>query len=237
MKTKIVKIEKLFFNERIYPRNQVDWITVQKYKDAMNTGTTFPPVLVIPVHRKYVVIDGRHTYEALKKNKEEYITIEIIQKDFNEKDAYIEAIKRNITHGRAFSFQERLTIVGRLERFKVSQNDIISLVCLTQDTITKFKAKRMVRASTGKDVVLKSSIEHLKEVLEEIPDDINDDIPPLRTQIEILKTVINMFQKRLFNESNDKVMLKIGELFNLLKELYSENDALKLEEKINATSS
>lgn len=228
-KTKIVKMEKLFFNERIYPRNRVDWVTVEKYKDAMSAGAIFPPIAVIPVHRKYVVIDGRHTHEALKRNKEEYATVEIIRKEFNEKDAYIEAVKRNITHGRCFSMQERLIITSKLEKFKVSRKDITKLVFLTSDTIDRFQARRMTRTMTGEDIVLKSAIEHLNDIL--VSDDVNDKILPMRTQILILNTLINMFQKRLFDENNEKVVLKIGELFNSLKEFYSENDDSVEEEK------
>lgn len=112
----LISLEKITWDETLYPRTGVDWITSHKYAQAMLSGEVFPPIDVVPdpnVAGGYIGLDGRHRYTARKNNHEKTIDARVLH--LTGIDRYLHAIKTNLKHGRPLSMQERLQIAKRLQ--------------------------------------------------------------------------------------------------------------------------
>ena len=112
----LISLEKITWDEKIYPRTGVDWITAHKYAEAMKAGEVFPPIDVVlnpNAPGEYIGLDGRHRYTARQKNHEKTIDVRVMH--LTGIDRYLHAIKTNLKHGRPLSMQERLQIAKRLQ--------------------------------------------------------------------------------------------------------------------------
>jgi len=162
MKTKIIKIKDLVLSEKYYPRLKVSWKTAYAYAQAMKTGAKFPPIFVGLYKGKQYLIDGWHRVEANKNNKEKYTEAEL--KLFkNEKDMFLEAVKRNAIHGKPYSIQEKIDIANRLQDLKVDRIEISKITGIPLDKLPKLIERKTLTMPNGRKVVLKASLEQSKD--------------------------------------------------------------------------
>lgn len=141
MKTKILKISEVIIDFSIYPREEYSAKTSLRYAKAMKMGEEFPPIVV---NEKNILIDGRHRLEARKYNKEKFITAEVLSCP-DKKSIYVEAVRRNISHGRPFLEREITEITITLKDFQLSKEEISKIVRLPACELTPFRAKKMER--------------------------------------------------------------------------------------------
>ena len=214
MKTKLIQIERAIKDEKLYPRNLVDWITVLRYKQSMQVGADFPPIIVASFKGKYIVVDGFHRLQARKDLKETHIQVEILE-GLNKKGIYLESIKRNVSHGRQFSGQERARILLTLKKWKMSQQKISEIVQLPVDKIEPFLAKKIVRISETQEIVpLKFPISHLAG--SEISGVDGQVVFAGRGQIQILDSMIVLLENGWLNMDSELVKEKVDKIKDLL---------------------
>jgi 23S rRNA maturation-related 3'-5' exoribonuclease YhaM len=221
-RAKLFKIKDLVFDEEIYPRMEVNWITAYSYAQAMRTGSIFPPIVVGIFDGKQYVVDGFHRAEAKKMNKEEYIEGEI--KKFNsKKEMFIEAVRLNAKHGRPLSSQEKVRIIDILKKYGVQREEISALITIPMDKLEKFEIRTVRNALTGETSYLKKPFEAVFKNNPNAFDDINiDDVQGIfnvRTQLNLLSQVIVLLKNDLMNFKNKEIMKKAEELANLLFKL------------------
>ena len=94
MKTKIMRISELKRDEKIYPRDNIDYSLMLTYAKAMESGSKFPPITVTHYNEIYYVVDGWHRLEALEDNGETHTECEIIFNLKTMKEIYVESVKR-----------------------------------------------------------------------------------------------------------------------------------------------
>ncbi|KKN60129.1 hypothetical protein LCGC14_0535070 [marine sediment metagenome] len=212
MKTKIMRTEDIHFDKSLYPRVKPDWLTTYKYSQSMRAGNKFPPIQVTNLDSKWVIIDGVHRHGAYTRNKVEHIEVEDLEiKDRDQ--AYMEAIKRNSTHGRVFTSFERVQIIVRLESMNVDLGEISKIVGMPLESMKKFKVSRITHTITGEEIVLKSAVRHMAgvEVSEEFYD-VQKTISGHREQLRLLDMIIKMLKEGMFDLKNEKIVDKIEEL-------------------------
>lgn len=215
MKTKIIPIEKAICDKEIYPRNLVNWVTVVRYKGAMNSGADFPPITVARLKNRFIVVDGFHRLDAMKGNKETHVTIEILE-GLDKKGIYIESVKRNIGHGQQFSGQERTKIILTLEKWEMSKEQIADIVRIPADKIEPFVAKRITRITeTQEDFVLKRPLKHLAGIeMETEPD---QSVFANRDQLQLFNSMIVLLENKWIDTNSELVMEKIKKIKTLLE--------------------
>jgi len=216
METKIIPIGKAICDEEIYPRNLVNWVTVHRYAKAMQAGSKFPPITVakLGLRNRLIVVDGFHRLQANKNNKESYVEVEIL-KGLDKKGIYVEAVRRNITHGQQFSGQERATIILTLEKWNLSQEQISEIVRIPIDDIEPFIAKRIVRITeTQEDIALKRPLRHLAGT--EMEMEPNQGVFSNRDQIQILDSLISLLKNNWINKESAIVKEKLQKVYELL---------------------
>ena len=126
-KVVLVKVSELVFDSELYPRNKVSWLTAYSYSQAMRAGEVFPPIRVGLFQGKKYVVDGWHRVEAKRLLGEEYV--EAVVKRYNDfKSMFVDAVKYNISHGRALSVQEKARIIHKLEEFQFTPAEISQIV-------------------------------------------------------------------------------------------------------------
>jgi hypothetical protein len=127
MKKKLVKIEEIRMDERVYPRMRPDWMVIAQYADAMKAGADFPPVQLGRFKGDYYLIDGRHRIEAAKRCNGSDVPAQI--EDYTSiKKMYLDAVKANMGHGKPFYVHERRRIIHKLSEMGLTRNEISTLV-------------------------------------------------------------------------------------------------------------
>lgn len=216
MKTKLISIKEVIIKPELYPRQSYDWRTSLSYSESMKTGSKFPNVVVALIDKKYYLVDGKHRLEAYKMNKEEYVTVEILER-LTERQVFVEAIKRNSIHGKPFNAYDKRHLILKLESMNMPISQISELIRISVGSIKKFVGNSLTYTGSGKPIVLKSPFKDLKnEVVSEDFESEQDYIGNLD-----INSVLNTFEMVLRNNSFDlqdeyvlKKFIDIKELLN-----------------------
>lgn len=211
---KLLKIEQVKFDEETYPRMVVDWVTCARYFNALRSGAVFPPITVAILDKNYYLVDGMHRLKAHKDNKETHIQCEVL-KGLDKKQIFLEAVKRNVKHGRQFSTQEVTKICITLENWKMSQEAISEIVHIPADKITSFVAKRMTRITdTLEEVPLKASVKNLAGIPIE---KIDQKSLTGNTQLNLIESLITLLKENWIDKDNAIILKKLNKLAQLLE--------------------
>lgn len=133
-----IQIEKLEDLEQLYPRFELDWKTAERYREAIDNGEKFPPILVGLFESDYYIIDGAHRVEAHKRLGKKIIPA-IIRTYKDKKSIFIDAVKANMKHGKPLSYGERLNIIAKFKNeFKLSPAEISAITAFKIEKIEKF---------------------------------------------------------------------------------------------------
>jgi len=157
-----IAIADIEIDESLYPRvGGVEWRTIEAYKQAMETGAKFPPIVVAPIDGKIALIDGRHRLEATKKLKKKTILAETLKK-MSPDEAFVEALKRNIINGRQLSFYDRMSAYLVLKGQGRTIGDISNIIQIPQRKVLRYVSNHIIE-SDGVETVIKGTLKHLKD--------------------------------------------------------------------------
>jgi ParB/Sulfiredoxin domain len=153
-----VQVSKIVIDEAIYPRSSVSEFNVNRLVSALETGAPLPPITVEA--KTYRLVDGRHRYEAYK--KEGIKTIEVIEKVYaSEADLFADAVRCNIGHGEPLDQYTVRNAIIRLTAYGYQREQISDVVRLPIEQIEKIERGFAV-SQDGKPVALKGGLNHLK---------------------------------------------------------------------------
>jgi len=222
MKNELIKIKDIEVEDNLYPRENYNWQTGYDYSESMKAGAEFPPICVARVRRglrtKLILVDGRHRIEANKICKNEYISSEVLT-GLNDKEIYLEAIKRNIGHGRQFSPYEKRKIIIKLTELKIDRTLIGEIIGIQLTKLDSFVGGNLKNEfTTGKNILVKAPFKKLDSSM--IPADMENIQRGFNigTQVEIVNQVINLFEYNLIDKKNKALMIRL----KVLKELFKE---------------
>jgi hypothetical protein len=121
-KVETVSINSLKRDFKLYPRFQVDFITVERFKDAMKAGAIFPPIRAD--YKTGRIIDGFHRYQAYSDLRVDMVDV-LPEQVKDDADFFMRAVEANKAHGLGYSGadQEKIVKVAKLlklEREKIS---------------------------------------------------------------------------------------------------------------------
>lgn len=153
-----LSLDSILIDELLYPRNELSWRDVQRYISALQLGVEFPPIIVGKREGRYVVIDGRHRYEAFRRAKKEKIPA-LVSK-LPESQWFAEAVRLNVVHGHSLSYQEKIRAAMILQRQKLNVEEIAKIVAVQSEQLQKVIAERghWVHPDDVRPVVVKAAI-------------------------------------------------------------------------------
>lgn len=220
MKTKILQLNEVVIDDECYPRIHSDFVTIARYHNALKSGNKFPPIIVSKLDGKYYLVDGFHRLKS-NKNINTHIAVEVLNLK-NKEEIFLEAIKRNVTHGKQFSTSDVTQIIITLEKMDLSPIEISSIIRIPADSLTSFVAKRMTRiVGTDEIVPLKPTLRHLAGTEQGV--DFREEQIPLGTanQRITITTFLHLLERDWFN-LNDKIVKKgMDDIYKLLNKSYS----------------
>lgn len=232
--SRLLKLSEIHVDERLYPRMQVDHITVARYINAMKSGASFPPIKVAKNSQGVnVLIDGRHRMASAEGCKETHIQTEIIE-GLSDREIFLEAVKANVEHGKQFSTQEVTQIAITMQDMNMDLNQISEIIRLPADKIEPFIAKRSMRITeTGQNVAIKKP---LNNVLAGLPVSENERVIfkqrrlDGRNQIRMVEALSTLF-KNSWIEDSETLRIKLGTLNRYIESHLAQYKEIKAKAK------
>jgi len=222
MEEKILKIDELIFDEDLYPRVRLSWMTTYTYSQAMQMGDVFPPIVVGELKGKYYIIDGWHRVEALRLLKQDFVKA-IVKRVKSRKELFAEAVKLNVKHGKPLSIQDKVKIIDKLEELGFDTENIAELVKIPTGKLEKYKA-RTITLPTGKKIYLKAAtakaVEKKLKTEGEVADieEIDQEIINARSVEHLLKQLVDILEADLLPVSDPKVRELAVRVYYMLQE-------------------
>lgn len=215
-KLKLLRIGSIKVDKEIYPRMHTDFVTIARYINALKSGAVFPPITVAKLGKEYFLIDGMHRIEANKANKQTHIQAEILDLP-DKKQIYLEAVKRNISHGKQFTTQEVTQIMITLEDWNLSEQQISEIIRIPATSIKPFIASRMTRITeTQEQIALKNPLRHLAGGF--MSQDMEEEQKDMRgtSQVDLFDDMISLFENDWIDKENPLIQSRIRKLIKLL---------------------
>jgi len=136
MKIKEIPVEYIEFDEKIKDiRNSQSEEAIGRYMEKYESGTS-KAILVKEIDRQhYVLIDGFHRLEAIKRLKKRKIEAEIT--NIEDKELYSKAVEQNVEHGVRLTSDEEEKIILELFEQGKTQEEMGKIFHLSQQAISK----------------------------------------------------------------------------------------------------
>lgn len=138
----MVKVSEVKFLENVYPRLEVDKATVALYQLGLDS---LPPITVT---QDGILVDGYHRLTAYRLEGKTEIPAEVVECE-DETVILIEAIRRNSTHGKQLTREEKKTMARRLCELGRDAANIGDLVAVPERTVREWT--RDIREARDKE--------------------------------------------------------------------------------------
>jgi hypothetical protein len=133
---------------------------------------------------------------------------------------FIDAVKYNATHGKPYTFQEKILIIMRLEKINVDKNTISKIIGISTNNIKRFKAERVTSSPNGKEIVVKTPFKHLVEQgLDKEQIDANANTIGTG-QHQLIVMVTKIIESRSINLENKAIKTSLKHLYKSLQDIF-----------------
>jgi ParB-like nuclease domain len=159
-----IALEKLVFDEELYPRTGVDDQHVRQLERAMEAGITLPPIVV--AKGSMIIADGVHRYHAHLRRGEKKIAA-IVKTYKNKQELWHDAVLLNSGTGLKLGQDDHLRVIDISERLGFKELDIAGLLRTSIAHLRTIKPRfaTVEEAVDGvaklRKVPLKGSLRHL----------------------------------------------------------------------------
>jgi len=213
-----VLIKDLIEDLTLYPRDEVNWMTIVRYKDNMQTGSIFPPVIVAKYKNKFVLIDGFHRVAACRRLNIERIKAEVFR-GLTKEQMYLKGVEANAKNARPFSSKELRQIVLKCRNdYKMPDNEISMIVCIPEERLSVFMADRLAVTQADEVFVLKSQLKHLAGTTVSETFQNEQRIYSAHCQLTFLEEFIYLLEHNHLDLKNEEIKEKVDRILKLLKE-------------------
>jgi len=226
MKTQNIEIAKIELNKELYPRHNLNWPVKCRYYNAVKAGAKFPPICVAELNGKFILVDGLHRKTAHEENGITHLDCEVLT-GLDEKEIYVEAVKRNVSQGQPFSTYDTTKVILDLQKWNMSLEVISELISMPVDNIQPFVATRTTHITdTGEEIALKSPLKNLATVPLTINP--NDKMSGnARTQLAMIEGVTTLIKNDWIDYSSEHIMKKMSELYRALNSISTKFELIK----------
>jgi hypothetical protein len=132
----------------------------------------------------------------------------------------MEAVKRNIPHGKPFSIQERVNIHLKLEKMHIDKLTIEKVLMMPIINIEKISAGRVAYNSSGKQFVLKQPMSNMAgKTLPDSYEELSDGIQGGNSQVQLITQFEKLLENNVLDMSNPRVYGKLVKIYGLLKKV------------------
>ncbi len=155
-----IPIDKIVWDQGIYPREATDQDVVERYMEAMKAGAEFPAIVVVRLEDGYLLLDGNHRVHAAKRLKRKEIIAQILPIDPSDrKKLLIVAAQRNMTHGLPLSNIERKLVIQRLYRMGMTVPELNKIFKIPERTLYRWTKPVRREMEQEKEELKKKAVE------------------------------------------------------------------------------
>jgi hypothetical protein len=147
-----IRLDQIGCDPKFYPRvnGEADWMVVHRYKQALQTGSKFPPITVFPAtgcEWKYQLGDGAHRLRShMQAGLDE---IEATVERIPQSKWFARSVELNAIHGRGLDTGDKAWIGERLQEDGYSLEDAARMLRMPVESLEKIIDSRVVKL-TGK---------------------------------------------------------------------------------------
>jgi hypothetical protein len=212
----LIKLANLVFDQNLYPRHHVDEYCVTDYTRAMQAGGEFPPIIVDKLSKR--IVDGWKRAKAALKIYGDGGEIEAELRSYKtEADLLFDAIAANTIHGQRIERYDlqRCVILG--DQFGLDSDKLAAAMRVTPEHIDAIREK--LRTTRAGDIVANKQVgQHLPQVIT------MKNREGLKNagggnQVFFINQVINLIEHDLLNMDNERIVERLGVLYDLLRPL------------------
>jgi hypothetical protein len=160
----MLSLEKLVFNESLYPRTGLDDSHVRQFERAIEAGITLPPIVV--AKGSFTIVDGVHRYHAhLRRNLKKIACIIKVYK--NDRELWHDAVMLNTGIGLKLGQDDCLKVLQISERLGLKDIEVAGMLRTSIAHLRALKPRfaTIEEAIAGvkqlRRVGLKGSVRHL----------------------------------------------------------------------------
>jgi len=129
-----MKLSEIIFDETIYPRINRDDEKINLYRQAIDL---LPPIII---SKNKKLIDGYHRLIAYRLEQKKEIEVETLNIT-EDQDIYLEALKRNSSHGMQLNLAEKKrAAIALYEKYRFTEKKIAKILSVTQQSISNYIA-------------------------------------------------------------------------------------------------
>lgn len=220
----LMNINDIVFDPLIYPRQLHEgrdgtlepyWRSAAKMARAQRAGDILPPICVTKLKDRIVLIDGYNRLLAHRQNDKTEIEAEFIE-CANENEAFVQAVKRNVTHGVSLDDYEVAKAALRLQDLGYSELQISTIVSIPPLELRRMMDQRVVKTSGG-NLVLKRLF-----VGQQLPSNMTDEkqnLYSVQRQLDLLRQLNALIDNDLLDLVSDEVRNELQKLYGSLRKM------------------
>lgn len=134
-------LSEIIFDETIYPRINRDDEKINLYRQAIDL---LPPIII---SKNKKLIDGYHRLIAYRLEQKKEIEVETLNIT-EDQDIYLEALKRNSSHGMQLNLAEKKrAAIALYEKYRFTEKKIAKILSVTQQAISNY-IKDLIKIKT-----------------------------------------------------------------------------------------
>lgn len=158
--TKQIKAAELILDWTFYPRHQLAAQNVSSIAQALEAGTTIPPVTADKTSLR--VVDGFHRVTATLRHAGPDATIKTHLVDYPDEQAmFIDAVRLNATHGQRLTPYDQARCLELAVDLGIPEQDISLALARNPDQIAELRARKTAYDPQGKPIPIKRTLRHL----------------------------------------------------------------------------
>ncbi len=209
-----MRLSELVLDFDLYPRCDVDSVHVGYLCEALQAGTTLPPIIVDADSKR--VIDGFHRYRAYLRLYGEDHDVEVLEeKHKTEADLFLAAVRANSAHGRRMSRYDQAHVVVKAANLHIDSEYLAGALHVPVDTVEKLRVDKT--AWSGRlHVPVKCTIAHKAgQQLSKRQVEANRRLGGMR-QLFYVNQLILLVESDLLDTENEQLMERLEQLARLL---------------------
>lgn len=219
-KPRKVKIAEIVMDYDIYPRSETDPYHVNSMLEAMAAGVEMPPIVIDAKSKR--IVDGFHRFKAQRRfDTSGDCAIYAIPMTYkNEAEIISDAIRRNVSHGRALTKHDKAHCLVILERHHLEPTEIASLLNMTTEAVGALQTGRIASTMNSRaPVALKRTISHMAgRRLNKEQQEVNTKLSGMDQKFYV-RQLLMLIRSNLLNKDDDALMADLATLQDALDTL------------------
>lgn len=212
-----MKVGELVFDFDLYPRGSVNTHHVAELGRALESGASFPPVIIDKKSKR--IADGFHRAKLYLRKFGESHQLDVIEKSYrNDKELFLDAIRYNAAHGLKMDTHDKAHCALLASKLGIDDGAIADAMHVDAGYIGSLRVDRSATTGLGEGIAvpLKRTIRHMAgKHLNKEQVSANERLSGM-SQVFYVNQVITLISSDLLDKQNGALLSRLKILHELL---------------------